>query len=273
MNHGSLFSGIGGFDLAAEWMGWDNQFHVERNDFCLKILRYYWPNVQSYEDIKTTDFTIWRGLIDVLSGGFPCQPYSIAGERRGKDDERHLWPEMLRCIREVAPSFVVGENVYGLVNWNRGMVFKEILVDLENEGFEVAPVVLPACSINAPHRRDRIWFVAYSRRNRERQQNRAGKRDEGQRSPIVQAERQGGKRSSILSDRVRCLSWKDRPREGWDGLEDRSPILRADDGISSRLDGITVPSWRTESNGAFGNAIVPQVAYQIFQTINFLSYE
>ena len=96
MTHGSLFSGIGGFDLASEWMGWENVFHCEWNPFGQKVLKYYWPNAKSYHDITKTDFTIHRGNIDIITGGFPCQPYSQAGKRLGKDDERHLWPEMLR---------------------------------------------------------------------------------------------------------------------------------------------------------------------------------
>jgi DNA (cytosine-5)-methyltransferase 1 len=162
MTHGSLFSGIGGFDLAAEWMGWENKFHCEWNTFGQKVLKYYWPNSISYNDITKTDFTIHRGTIDILTGGFPCQPYSSAGKRLGKEDERHLWPEMLRAIREIQPRWVVGENVLGLVNWSDGLVFHEVQADLEAEGYEVQPYVLPAVSVNAPHRRDRVWFVAYS---------------------------------------------------------------------------------------------------------------
>jgi DNA (cytosine-5)-methyltransferase 1 len=164
MRHGSLFSGIGGFDLAAEWMEWENVFHCEWNEFGKKVLSYYWPNAISYYDITKTDFSIHRGEIDILTGGFPCQPYSSAGKRLGKEDERHLWPEMLRAIREIQPTWVVGENVLGLVNWNGGLVFHEVQTDLEAEGYEVQPYVLPAVSVNAPHRRDRVWFVAYSDR-------------------------------------------------------------------------------------------------------------
>jgi DNA (cytosine-5)-methyltransferase 1 len=170
MRHGSLFSGIGGFDLAAEWMGWENVFHCEWNEFGQKILHHYWPNAIQYNDITKTDFTIHRGCIDILTGGFPCQPYSTAGKRKGKEDERHLWPEMLRAIREIQPRWVVGENVLGLVNWNGGMVFDEVQADLEAAGYEVWPYVLPAVSVGAPHRRDRIWFVAFntkSKRNTE----------------------------------------------------------------------------------------------------------
>ena len=138
--HGSLFSGIGGFDLAAEWAGWQNAFHCEWNDFGKRILNYYWQKAISYDDITKTDFTIHRGTIDILTGGFPCQPYSVAGKRKGKEDERHLWPEMLRAIREISPTYIVGENGYGLVNWNRGLVFHEVQTDLENEGYEVQVV-------------------------------------------------------------------------------------------------------------------------------------
>jgi len=142
-------------------MGWENVFHCEWNDFGKKVLNHYWPKAISYHDITKTDFTIHRGRIDILTGGFPCQPYSMAGKRLGKEDERHLWPEMLRAIKEIQPRWVVGENVYGLVNWSGGLVFHEVQTDLEAEGYEVFPYVLPACSVNAPHRRDRVWFVAY----------------------------------------------------------------------------------------------------------------
>jgi DNA-cytosine methyltransferase len=161
MTHGSLFSGIGGFDLAAQWMGWENIFHCEWNPICQRVLKYHFPKSISYEDITKTDFTVHRGRIDLITGGFPCQPYSMAGKRLGKDDERHLFPEMLRAIREIQPSWVVGENVFGLVNWNGGLVFEEVQSDLETEGYEVQPFILPACAVNAPHRRDRVWFIAY----------------------------------------------------------------------------------------------------------------
>src|SRR5690554_2104659 len=100
--------------------------------------------------------------LDIVCGGFPCQPYSLAGKRKGKDDDRHLWPEMLRVIREVQPTWVIGENVPGLVNWSEGVVFEEVQSDLEVEGYEVQSFVLPAASVGAPHRRDRVWIVAYS---------------------------------------------------------------------------------------------------------------
>jgi DNA (cytosine-5)-methyltransferase 1 len=166
MKHGSLFSGIGGFDLASEWMGWENVFHCEWNEFGKKVLHHYWPNAESFDDITKTDFTKYANKIDILTGGFPCQPYSQAGQRKGKEDERHLWPQMLRAIREIKPKYIVGENVFGLLNWNGGMVFDEVHSDLELEGYEVQAVVIPAAAVNAPHGRDRVWFVAYSIDNR-----------------------------------------------------------------------------------------------------------
>jgi len=162
MNHGSLFSGIGGPELAAEWMGWNNVFHCEINPFGKQVLNYYWPNSICYDDVKTTNFAIHRGTIDVLTGGFPCQPYSAAGLRKGKEDERHLWPYMLRAIQQIQPTWIVGENVRGIINWDGGLVFNEVQTELEAEGYEVQPFLLPASGVNAPHERYRTWFIAYS---------------------------------------------------------------------------------------------------------------
>lgn len=171
----SLFSGIGGFELAAEWMGWENIVSCEINPFGQRVLKHYWPNAYHHDDVHTLTYTRindeltkrkganWRTDDIVLVGGFPCQPYSQAGKRLGKEDERHLWPEMLRIISEVKPTYIVGENVYGLVNWSDGLVFEEVCADLEGQGYEVQPVLLPAASIGAPHKRDRVWFVAYAR--------------------------------------------------------------------------------------------------------------
>lgn len=165
MKHGSLFSGIGGFDYAASIMGWENVFHCEWNTFGQQVLKYHFPNSICHDDITKTDFSIYRGRIDILSGGFPCQPYSMAGKRLGKDDERHLWPEMLRVIREISPKWIVGENVFGIVNWSGGLVFEEVQADLEREGYEVQSYILPAAGVDAPHKRDRVWFVGYAKHN------------------------------------------------------------------------------------------------------------
>jgi DNA (cytosine-5)-methyltransferase 1 len=287
MRHGSLFSGIGGFDLAAQWMGWENIFHCEWNEFGQKVLKHHFPKSISYADITKVDFRHHRGDIDIISGGFPCQPYSSAGLRRGKEDDRHLWPEMLRCIREVSPRWVVGENVLGLVNWSGGLVFHEVQADLEAQGYEVQPFILPAASVNAPHRRDRVWFVAY--RNAPDSDN--GFSNEPERE--VQAGRhtfeRGGKQDAPDSDnelrqrrdesteegrqdkgkRAEPLGNNQQGRESgnWQNFPTQPPICSGDDGLSDRLDNITFPKWRNESIKAYGNAIVPQVALQIFKAI------
>ena len=301
MRHGSLFSGIGGFDLAAEWMGWENVFHCEWNPFGQKILKHYWPLAKSYDDIKKSDFTEWRGIVDVVSGGFPCQPYSLAGKRKGKEDDRHLWPEMLRAIREIQPSWVVGENVFGLVNWSGGLVFHEVQTDLEAEGYEVWPYVLPACAKNAPHRRDRVWFVAYSnscRNNRakgskesiwqyeNKEQQRSGGTMQinglGNERIVANTECNGVQQNETATLCNRNRNDKEQTHFGenftsrigttvepfdWTEWPTQSPLCSGNDGLPDKLDGITFSKWRNESLKAYGNAIVPQVAYQIFKAI------
>jgi DNA (cytosine-5)-methyltransferase 1 len=162
MRHGSLFSGIGGFDLAAQWMNWTNVFHTEWNEFGQKVLKHHFPQSISYHDIIKTDYTIHKGTIDIITGGFPCQPFSHAGKRKGTDDERYLWHEMLRAIQQIQPTYVVAENVRGLLTVDGGMVFEQVCADLEAEGYEVQPILLPAAGVNAPHRRDRIFIVGYA---------------------------------------------------------------------------------------------------------------
>ena len=382
MRHGSLFSGIGGFDLASEWMGWENVFHCEWNPFGQKVLNYYWPNSITYNDITKTDFTIHRGGIDIITGGFPCQPYSSAGKRLGKEDERHLWPEMLRAIREIQPTWVVGENVRGLTNWNGGLVFDEVQAELEAQGYEVTPFLLPACSVNAPHRRDRIWFIAYSDNKRrssglgevQKKNGEVSKWDNNAESSnsnngtssnsnsigsregfgkTINSKRRkssehisegskirdehqtiSGTRVYSDSDGIGCdnrgNNWQERhicgdegsaeenqsewnrwecgtseigydvkysdsigqewrshktngettiwdifsksnprinKRNSWQNFPTQSPICDGDDGLSDRLDSITFSKWRQESIKAGGNAIVPQVVYQIFKAI------
>jgi DNA (cytosine-5)-methyltransferase 1 len=330
MTHGSLFSGIGGFDLAADWMGWENKFHCEWNPFGQKVLHHYWPEAEQFTDITKSNFKKYANQIDILTGGFPCQPYSQAGKRKGKEDERHLWPEMLRAIREIQPSWVVGENVFGLINWSEGLVFHEVQTDLEAEGYEVWPYVLPAAAVNAPHRRDRVWFVAYSNsfsnRRKSEQQSHLYKqgwssktnqtiRNKGEQQPLcnIASKRitshsnsnglnqcnsndeiksgegrfnaqcnieQMGKQTTYNTksfglstemaigklDREIRFKLGSKPRT-WESFPSVSPICNGDDGISNRLDSITFPKWRNESIKAGGNAIVPQVVYQIFKSI------
>lgn len=278
MRHGSLFSGMGGFDLAADWMGWENVFHCEIAPFPRRILTYYWPNAISYEDITQTDFSPHRGEIDILTGGFPCQPYSVAGERLGKEDDRHLWPQMLRAIREIGPRWVVGENVRGLVNWSQGLVFDEVHADLEAEGYEVQAFVLPACATNAPHRRDRVWFVGYANPDGLRSEYQLQARGQVSKKHIDRTgtttdpdsqRLQGGEifgvpkesetRSEKQPSRFIQSTWKEFPTQ--------PPVCGRDDGFPEKLDGIAFSKWRGESIKGFGNAVVPQVVFQIYQAI------
>lgn len=380
MIHISLFSGIGGFELAAEWMGWRNWVSCDINDFGNKVREYYWPEGYCHKDVKTLTYeTInkelsdrfgfgWRDDDIIITGGFPCQPYSSAGKRLGKDDERHLWPEMLRVISEVKPTYIVGENVRGLTNWNGGVVFEEVCADLENLGYEVQPVLLPACAVGAPHRRDRIWFVAYaidsgystnrretSEKDRVQEVDRQelGSREfnradisrpaadtdsDGQHQCNSQHEIDSGQGwQHALSDlepshgdgdaaNTDCSRWQQSnqemegrsseqsdclcvqqdafntnckrckrsistnifgqfpnkesspkvnllPNGKWGGklqfekFPTQSPVCGGDDGLPTQLDNITFFKWRNESIKAYGNAIVPQVAYQIFKAL------
>jgi DNA (cytosine-5)-methyltransferase 1 len=262
MKHIGLFEGIGGFSLAARWAGWETIAWCEWNEFGQKVLRHHFPKATGHGDITKTDFTIYANKIDILTGGFPCQPYSTAGKRLGKDDERHLWPEMLRAIREIQPRWVVGENVRGLVNWNGGMVFDEVQADLEACGYEVLPFILPACAKDAPHRRDRVWFIAYS--NKISRQSVGICKNEN-------IEQQKKKKRSTNRHQFHMVFngnsfeiWSDRRQK----FICESPLVSDIDGFSNRLDGITFSKWANQSNGAYGNAIVPQVAYEIFKAIN-----
>ena len=299
MTHGSLFSGIGGFDLAARWAGWDNLFNCEIDLFCRTVLKYHFPDAEQYGDIKTTDFTVWRDRIDVLSGGFPCQPFSQAGKRKGTEDDRYLWPEMLGVIRSVRPRWVVGENVIGIVNWSKGLVFEQVCSDLEAEGYEVQPFVIPACGVNAPHRRYRTWFVAH--RSDARLEDVRQKRQNTVLSGGITSDTQcfrgyqlhqdiqsgqsngkefdnvSGKRNVADTNCKRLQRCKNKRSVGeirteqqkqfagsfcphWQDFPTQSPVCNRNDGLSYGLDGITFPKWRKESIKAYGNAIVPQVA-------------
>ena len=315
MTHGSLFSGIGGFDLAADWMGWDNIFHCEWNPFGQKVLKHHFPNSISYNDITKTDFSIHAGQIDILTGGFPCQPYSSAGKQLGKADERHLFPEMLRAIKEIKPRWVIGENVRGLVSWGGGLVFHEVCSDLEREGYEVQPFLIPAASKNAPHRRERIWFIAYSDGIRSGQSGdkRQAKQfnENGEEGLVTNSElhenrysnnggskqeegdlwrgKEGNVPDSLYSDGISTntngigSSWGNSEAigevrqekqfeaqyssKGWQGFPTTPCIRGGDDGLSHELDSISVSKWCKESIKGYGNAIVPQVAHEIFKTI------
>ena len=162
LKHIGLFEGIGGFSLAARMAGWETVAVCEIDKFCQSVLKYHFPKAELYEDIKETDFTKYRGSVDIISGGFPCQPFSAAGKRAGTEDNRYLWPEYLRVIQEVRPKWIVAENVDGLITMENGKVIERILNDLENEAYQTEVYVIPACGVEAIHRRYRVWIVAHS---------------------------------------------------------------------------------------------------------------
>lgn len=337
MTHASLFSGIGGAELAASWVGWENAFHCEINPFSRKVLEYHFPNSISYDDITTTDFTPWQGKIDILTGGFPCQPFSVAGKRRGAEDYRYLWPEMLRAIKEIRPTWVVAENVNGILTMvqpgeeidvgrsdtlfeenyitreEQEFTIERICSDLESEGYSVQPIVIPACAVGAPHRRDRVWLVAnradartesvqqggqdricepptashtvvnrWKRRREQKCKTRKNQEAEwsnihrttsrfGRVQPLPHAHGTG--KQGKCEQRPRKIEFDGRDstylQARWAEFPTQSPICSRDDGISDRLDTRTIsfPKWRRESIKAYGNAWVPQVAYEIFQAI------
>jgi len=243
MKCGHLFNGIGGFALAAHWMGWENMMHCEVDPFCNKVMNYHFPNSIQHEDIRTTDFTIWRGRIDLITGGDPCQPHSGAGSRKGKDDDRYLWPEYLRAIKEIQPKWIVNENVPGSIS---NGVLDQKTIDLEATGYSWwPPFIIPAGATGALHRRDRVWLVAYANSQRQSECNFA---------TVTKNKTQGD---------VRDYSERFTQYGPIIGSCSVGKILRAANGISEGL----AAGQRNAGIKAMGNAIVPQVALQLFKAI------
>ena len=236
MTVGSLFSGIGGFDLGLERAGMTIKWQVEIDDFCNKVLEKHWPRVKRYRDIKEL-----RGdelePVDLICGGFPCQPFSAAGKRRSKEDDRYLWPEMLRIIRAVRPTWIIGENVAGILS----LALDDVLSDLESEGYTCQSFIIPACAVNAPHRRDRIWIVAHTN----------GKhREESKSWNQLEYSRKEEPFGRSMDESL----WQ----ETW--LDAASRICGVDDGLSRRLDA-------NKRITALGNAVVPQIVEIIGKAI------
>ncbi|MDD2952935.1 MAG: DNA cytosine methyltransferase [Parabacteroides sp.] len=338
--HASLFSGFGAADLAATWMGWDNAFWCEIDGFPRKVLSYWFPKSIGYGNIKETDFTPWRGKIDVLTGGFPCQPFSVAGQRKGQEDDRYLWPEMLRAIREIRPTWVIGENVGGIISMvqpgceteveHQASLFEEtdketileqeyvvetICRDLEQEGYSVQPVVIPACAVGAPHRRDRIFFIAHCANARAESMQREGENRVYESGVTPYADSSGrvqfGKRRNICHEEQhdsdqkqkrseqqvgagRCgKTWASSNTNGqqlensqrtwdrfseltnfhskrdWQDFPAQPPVCRGNDGLPFDVVRLTISitAWCTGSIKGYGNAIVPQVMYEVFKAI------
>ena len=366
LRHGSLFSGIGAAEIAAEMLGWENVFHCEINPFGRKVLEYWFPNSDSYEDITKTDFLQYRGQIDILTGGFPCQPFSYAGKRGGQEDDRYLWNEMLKVIDQVRPMWVIGENVNGITTmvesfevtevgsecslFDKGngihrykstqtFTIERICRDLESKGYSVQPMLIPACSVAAPHRRDRIFILAYNVADSDcDRRNEVHEHIQSELSDGTESFCNGGKRNvadtknlfingsetryrgndlkkkvsepgsgnsqdaadtkckglqewmsirlcenreeeeARVDNRTERFGYNGRttrmlPGERWKGFPSVSPVHRGNDGLPFDVDNLTIPfgKWRTESLKAYGNAIVPQVIYQIMKVINDIS--
>ena len=309
MKHGSLFSGIGGFDLAAEWVGWENVLQVENDKFCNKVLKKNFPKVKRYGDIK--EFKGHKGQCDIISGGFPCQPFSHAGKRQGETDDRYLWPEMLRVISEIKPLWVVGENVAGLISLENGKTLERIFTDLEAEGYEVESFIIPAASVGAWHKRERIWIVA-----RNSESNTVSKKREIQKREDTNAGRickdvpdtntgfSIGQKEKIQTGRntpdIGSKDVSDTEKQGLEGTDtERNPCTGgrftehgqrgretnrgiAESGLgrmatrlSPWLDEPDIPRVakgiknRTDRLKGLGNSIVPQVAYELFKAIEY----
>lgn len=233
MKYGSLFSGAGLGDFGFEMAGFDVAWQVENNPYARKILDLRWPEVKKYDDIKAVK-TEELATVDLITGGFPCQPFSFAGKRRGDQDDRHLWPEMLRIIKGVRPRWIVAENVPGIIN----LALDAVCADLEAEEYQVWPVVFPSHALGAWHKRDRLWVVAYSGHDRrsselgEQQEERPKEFNSSSKTDVADtqgAERQGSGDS----------------RQGWDGLTNSGVM----DNSNSGRHGIQEEQIRTGRDG------------------------
>ncbi|NBW23217.1 MAG: DNA (cytosine-5-)-methyltransferase [Caulobacteraceae bacterium] len=235
--HLDLFSGIGGFALAAKWNGYRTVGFCDNEPYAQAVLRKHWPEIQCHKDIREVRGELYAG-VTLITGGFPCQPFSVAGKQRGKDDNRYLWPEMLRVIREARPAWIIGENVAGIVN----LALDTVCADLEAEGYEVEPVIIPACAVDAPHRRDRVWIIA-------RYMADTGRKGLQRREKAGNIE---SSRARIQQLAQRCPYGK---RSAW--LPEPN-VGRLAHGIPNRVAKLR----------GLGNAIVPQVAAEIIRCIN-----
>jgi len=271
-----LFSGIGGFSLGLESTGFFETIgFVEKDKFCQKVLKKHWNNINIEKDIRNVKGEKYAA--DIITGGFPCQPFSVAGKRKSTADDRYLWDEMLRVIREVKPRWVIGENVEGIVNINEGMVLRQVLNDLENEGFQSQCIIIPASGVGAWHQRKRIWIVAcnisYSHNNGSyRSQGNATKQSSneqkdrlsfGDDKDVSNSNVKGLERHrdeyelrEVKQEKNFIWSSNDGTKESW--WQTQSRICGVPHGVSTTLD-----KDRSNRIKALGNSIVPQIARQI----------
>lgn len=243
-NHASLFSGIGGFDLAAEWMGWENIFHCELNRFGQRVLKYYWPKAISYNDITKTDFTIHRGQIDILTGGFPCQKYSIAGSKIGDEP---LKKDTLRAIREIEPPELILENVGNFIGKKFAKEHDELCKCLEDMGYSIQTFDIDAASCELQTVERHIWIVASSDSFRQKR----SLQKEIQNESVLQREFSGSNQRESFR---------------WELPESR--VCELGKGFQFQLSDITISKWHGEAIEAIGNAIPPQVAFEFFKAMD-----
>ena len=286
---GSLFSGIGGFELGLEMAGFGpTLWQVEINDYATKVLEKHWPETERFRDIREVGRQNLE-RVDLICGGFPCQPFSVAGKRAGQSDDRYLWPEMFRVVRELNPEFVIGENVSGITK----MALDQVLSDLESEGYETTTFVIPACGVNAPHRRDRVWILARRKdaddpegggcgvRHTVNERTGAGEIDSpsdtdsnapdtesrkaqppkprglhaepcGEDTDATDPNRLNGHDAGFCSSRLSQLQTS-RIQWNQNWIEVATRLCRMDDGIPSRVDRLK----------CLGNAVVPKLVYEI----------
>ena len=242
MKHLDLFSGIGGFALAARWAGIETVGFCEIEEFPRKVLQKNFPAVPIHHDIRELDGSEYEG-IDIITGGYPCQPFSVAGNRKGTKDPRHLWPEMLRVITQARPTWVVCENVAGHVT----LGLDKVLADMGGEGYTGRAFIVPACAKDAQHRRDRLWLVF----------NANG------------VDAFGGKRPDGADIQTEKRETSEDVEEGNIWVSELEPGEITPRGTTyadslRELDGL--PDW-VDRNRALGNAIVPQVAYEILRCL------
>lgn len=339
ITHYDLFAGIGGFSLALDEVFYEEKTkHIfcEWESFPTAVLKKHWPEAAYYGDIadlvadtnsqrsrtqgdgNNTNFqtgdqrrkeqsqhrTDGQGF-SIVTGGFPCQPFSAAGRRRGTADDRYKWPEMFEVIRNVKPTWVIAENVRGLVTWNEGMVLEQVCTDLEAEGYEVQPLIIPAVAVNAPHRRDRVWIIAHTingGQGREKRQvttaqDSLSEVDRQENSTTRESERTDNDRQAVRptpnarpprrsegsNESIRPESQKpERPnhqypdwQRNWQEVAFATCDDSVDDGLPRLVDGVPFSraKWRKDSLKAYGNAIVPQVAMEIFNAIKKIREE
>lgn len=268
LTHLDLFSGIGGFALAAKWNGFRTLAFCDCEPYAQAVLRKHWPDVHVHGDIRQVRGDLYAG-VTLLTGGFPCQPFSVAGKQRGKDDNRYLWPEMCRVIREARPAWIIGENVAGIVK----LALDTVCADLEAEGYEVEPIIIPACAVDAPHRRDRVWIMANRKREGLERCDRSKNLEMHGDAKQVRSAWPMGFQTQNVSDHDSFLSehWiKNHGKKNQD--ERQEPFMHArwlpEPDVGRVAHGIP---HRVAKLRGLGNAIVPQVAAEIIRCIREVS--